>query len=80
MKGRYIGECMRLICDLIDKCNEAEILISLDFEKAFDSIEWPFICKSLQFFGFGESIIQGGPSMTLFLYNCSGTFECCTQI
>ena len=59
MKGRYIGECSRLICDLIDKCNEAEILILLDFEKAFDSIEWPFICKSLQFFGFGESIIQG---------------------
>ena len=59
MKGRYIGECMRLICDLIDKCNEPEILILLDFEKAFDSIEWPFICKLLQFFGFGKSIIQG---------------------
>ena len=56
MKGRYIGECSRLICDLIDKCDEAEIpglLILLDFEKAFDSIEWPFICKSLQCFGFG---------------------------
>ena len=25
MKGRYIGECSRLICDLIDKCDEAEI-------------------------------------------------------
>ena len=25
MKGRFIGECSRLICDLIDKCDEAEI-------------------------------------------------------
>jgi hypothetical protein len=24
--------------------------------------------------------IEGGPSITLLLYNCSGTFECCTQI
>ena len=60
MKGRYIGECTRLVCDLIDRCEDEEIpglLILLDFEKAFDSLEWSFISKSLEFFGFGESII-----------------------
>jgi hypothetical protein len=43
MKGRYIGECTQLICDLIDRCEDEEIpglLILLDFEKAFDSLEW----------------------------------------
>ena len=30
----------------------------LDFEKAFDSLEWNFIENTLQFFGFGESIIR----------------------
>ena len=60
MKCRYIGECTRLVCDLIDRCEDEEIpglLILLDFEKAFDSLEWSFISKSLEFFGFGESII-----------------------
>ena len=61
MKGRCIGECRRLICDLIDKCDENEIpglLIVLDLEKALHSIEWLFICKSLQCFDVGESITQ----------------------
>jgi mannosylglycoprotein endo-beta-mannosidase len=56
----YIGECTRLVCVLIDRCEDEEIpglLILLDFEKAFDSLEWSFISKSLEFFGFRESII-----------------------
>ena len=61
MKGRFIGECTRLICDIIEKCDESNIsgvLILLDFEKAFDSVEWKFIRKSLEFLGFGPSIIH----------------------
>ena len=61
MKRRCIGECTRLICDLIDKCDENEIpglLIVLDLEKALHSIECFFICKSLQCFDVGESITQ----------------------
>ena len=34
------------------------LLVLLDFEKAFDSLEWNFIENALSFFGFGESIIQ----------------------
>jgi hypothetical protein len=40
MKERFIGECTRLICDIIEKCDESNIpgvLILLDFEKAFDN-------------------------------------------
>ena len=61
MKGRCIGECTRLICDLIDTCDENEIpclLIVLYLEKALHCIEWLFICKSLQCFDVGESITQ----------------------
>jgi hypothetical protein len=48
IKGRYIGECTRLVCDLIDRCEDEEIPgllihVLLDFEKAFDSLEWSFI-------------------------------------
>ena len=30
--------------------------MSLDFRKAFDSIEWPFIMKTLDYFNFGSDI------------------------
>ena len=42
IKGRYIGENTRLVWVLIDRCEDEEIpglLIILDFEKAFDSLE-----------------------------------------
>ena len=29
------------------------ILLLVDFEKAFDTIEWSFIEKTLKFYGFG---------------------------
>jgi len=59
LKGRYIGECTRLISDLIDRMEEDEIpglLVLLDFEKAFDTIEWEFIQRALKCFGFGDSL------------------------
>jgi len=33
-------------------------LTFLDFEKAFDSIEWSFIYKSLRYFNFGDDLIN----------------------
>jgi hypothetical protein len=42
LKGRYIGEWTRLIYDLIDKLEEDDIpglLLLIDFEKAFDTVE-----------------------------------------
>jgi hypothetical protein len=61
LKGRYIGECTRLILDIIERTEEEQIpglLLLVDFEKAFDSLEWDFMFKCLNFLGFGESIIK----------------------
>ena len=33
------------------------ILLFIDFEKAFDSIEWDFLCQSLEAFNFGPTLI-----------------------
>jgi hypothetical protein len=44
---------------LIDKLEEDDIpgvLLLIDFEKAFDTVEWSFIEKTLQFYGFGPSL------------------------
>jgi hypothetical protein len=61
MKGRYIGECTRLILDIIERTEEEHIpglLLLVDFEKVFDSLERDFMFKCLDFVGFGESIIK----------------------
>ena len=61
MKGRYIGENTRPIYDVLhftkDK-NTPGILLMIDFEKAFDSVSWKFMYKTLKFFNFGPSFIH----------------------
>jgi hypothetical protein len=64
LKGRYIEECIRLIYDLIDKLEEDDIpglLLLVDFEKTFDTVEWSFIENTLQFYGFGELFMASPP-------------------
>ena len=41
-----------------EKHNVPGMLVLIDFEKAFDSISWTFIYKTLEFFGFGKSFIN----------------------
>ena len=59
--GRYIGDNLRLLYDIIhylqDK-NQPGLLISIDFEKAFDSVDWNFMEKTLKHFGFGSDILR----------------------
>lgn len=61
IKGRFKGENIRFIYDLMDYSelnNIPGLLMLIDFEKAFDSISWSFIYKVLEFFGFGKYIID----------------------
>ena len=73
MKGRFIGENIRLIDGVINFA-EAEnipgLLLFLDFEKAFDTVEWVFIKKTFQQFNFG-------PSMTKWINICYNNIESC---
>ena len=59
--GRYIGDCTRLVYDIMKHTEEKQIpgmLVLIDFEKAFDSISWSFIYKTLEYLGFSETFIQ----------------------
>ena len=50
IKERFIGNNVRLLSDIIDYCNLAKengILLSVDFEKAFDTFEWNFMYECL---------------------------------
>ena len=44
--------------DYTDNENIIGLLVLIDFDKAFGSMSWPFIYKVLQFFGFGNTIID----------------------
>jgi hypothetical protein len=51
IKNRYIGFNIRQIQDIIDYSEHFNIegaILFLDFSKAFDSIEWDFMLKSLE--------------------------------
>ena len=61
IKGRFIGESVRLIEDLLEYAypeNEDGILFAADIENAFDSVEHSFIYATLKKFGFGGNFIQ----------------------
>lgn len=61
MKGRSIAENICLINNVISYTHLKDIpglLLFIDFEKAFDTIEWTFVRKALEHFGFGFSLIN----------------------
>ena len=58
VQDRYIGDALRTIGDLLDYTelqNIPGIMMCIDFEKAFDSLSWNFLLKTLKAFNFGES-------------------------
>lgn len=59
VKGRFIGENIRLVYDIMNYTERKQIpglIMLIDFEKAFDSVSWKFIFEILEYFNFGKSI------------------------
>ena len=61
LKGRYIGENIRLVYDVMSKLKKLGkrgLIVLLDFEKAFDSLEWGYIFKVLRAYNFENDFIK----------------------
>ena len=61
VKGRYIGESVRLIDDLLKYAEDENIdgiLFAADIEKAFDSVNHNFMFAALKRFGFGNDFVR----------------------
>ena len=59
ISGRFFGENIRLIYDILYETKRQGLpglILSIDFEKAFDTVSWKFINKTLAYYNFGPSI------------------------
>ncbi len=59
-KGCYIGQNIKILEDFLFFTKENElpgILLSIDFEKAFDSLNWNILYKTLAHMNFGDNFI-----------------------
>ena len=53
LKGTSIGENVRLLNSVISYAEQQNVpgmLLFIDFEKAFDTLEWKFLEKTLRFY------------------------------
>ena len=74
IKNRQMSENIRKVIEIIDYLELEDLpglIMTIDFEKAFDKIEWKFIFKTLEYFNFGERYIR----YVKLLYNDSSS--CC---
>ena len=61
VKDRYIGETVRSIFDIMDFTAEENfpgLMIFIDFQKAFDTIEWCYLQRCLESVHFGPEFIR----------------------
>lgn len=61
IRGRHSFSNVRRLLSIIHtphSPSEPEVVISLDAEKAFDRVEWPYLFSTRQQFGFGEGLIS----------------------
>jgi len=59
--GRYIGENIRLIEDIFeytDKHQLSGLCLMVDFQKAFDTLDWKFMERALRAYKFGGGLIK----------------------
>ena len=59
IKGRFIGQNFRLLNDIMEYTeakNLPDILLFIDFRKAFDTIDWNFLHKCIELYNFGPNI------------------------
>ena len=61
MKGRYMAENIIKIMQVMEYCESQShdaLLVSFDFEKAFNTVEWQALYSSLEKFNFGPRFIH----------------------
>ena len=73
IKGRSILDAVRTIDDILEFAKVTEccgILLAIDFEKAFNSLNHSFLFKVLEKLNFGEYFVQWIKTFCTNIYSC----------
>jgi len=71
--NRYIGCNITRLLDIIEFCENQNIeamIVSIDFQKAFDSMEWEFVYKAMEYYGFPAKFIEWIRIMYIDINSC----------
>ena len=74
LKGRYIGENTRLLYDIIHEFHVRKLdgaILSIDFEDAFNSLNWDYTRSVFEAMGFGEQFMK----LFEMMYTCNDSFS-----
>ena len=61
MSDRFVGDNIRLMYDILNYAKVTKkvgIVLLIDFEKAFDSLAWSFLFKTMHFLNFSQNMID----------------------
>ena len=61
LKGRNINDALLTILDIVehlDLKDKPGIMLAIDFQKAFDTLSWNYMLKTLETFNFGNEFIK----------------------
>lgn len=75
LPNRFIGENITTTLELIEQLEKEDspgVIFSVDFEKAFDNIDWDYIDSALQYYNFGPQLRNW---VKLFYTNISSTIN-----
>ena len=73
IQGRFIGENISLIRDVIENCDDDQIVLLIDQQKAFDRVEFDWLFDVLRKFDFGEHFILWLEIMYKNMQSCIST-------
>ena len=61
MSDRFVGDNIRLMYDILNNAKitkKVGIILLINFEKAFDSLAWSFLFKTMHFLNFSRNMID----------------------
>ena len=74
INNRNIAENIFSLIKVIDHCNKEKIpavILSFDFQKAFDSVEWSVIRSIMETMNFGPVFIEAVTTRNNYIYRCA---------
>ncbi|KAI9199991.1 hypothetical protein LWI28_001193 [Acer negundo] len=62
IRDRHIEDCIALASDCVNvlqkKCNGGNLAMKIDIQKAFNTLDWSFLCRVLKAFGFSSVFVD----------------------